>query len=143
MPLPPPAVPVDAGRVEGGRIPAVAGAGSGALCTDLDGCETEPVTSPADDLERNGLESKRCDSPLHPAAATEIPANRARRNQRGERSGSAAQRIGFPTRTQQDEGAVNRARVNKLLSLKDSFNPNGMRRKFGQPTQIRTLAPSP
>ena len=51
---------------------------------------------------------------------------------RSERPGSSTQRIGFPTRTQQDKRRVNSARVNKRLRMKDSFNPNQTPPKFRQ-----------
>src|SRR6188768_879 len=103
MPGEPPAT----GRVPGAEA---VGGGSGWLCTlDERCCWTVPVTScgccaEACGLPPNGLESKRSVSELHPAAAAEIVANKARRNRRSERRGSATQRIGFPTRTQQTSG---------------------------------------
>src|SRR5262245_15029019 len=99
--------------------PAAPGGGSAALCTLAWRCGwlTEPVTSLAELLERKKLLSKRCVSELQLTAATEIVARTARRNQRSERKGSTTRRIGFPTRTQQDEEGVNNAPVNKFLSL--------------------------
>ena len=67
---------------------------------------TEPVTSfdGACGLGRKDLsDSNRWVSELQLTAATEIVARTARRNNRSERPGSSTQRIGFPTRTQQDK----------------------------------------
>src|SRR5688572_12897135 len=103
MPGEPPDEPPATGRVAGAEA---VGGGNGWLCTlDERRCWTVPVTSceccaEACCPEPNGLESKRLMSELHPAAAAETVANKARRNRRSERRGSATQRIGFPTRTQ-------------------------------------------
>src|SRR4051812_37943515 len=121
MPAEPPAVPITTGRVAGA---AAFGGGSGALWMTACFCAvTEPVVSPAGVCERNGL-LKREVSALQLTAATEIVARTARRNTESERPGSTTQRIGFPTRTRQDSGRVNNARVNKRLRMKGSLNPN-------------------
>src|SRR4051812_39948073 len=108
-------------------FPAVGG-GSGALWIVERFGETEPVTSceGCGALALNGLTLNRWVSSLQLTAATAIVAKMARRNRRGERPGSTTQRISFPTRTRQDERAVNATRVNKLLSFQDFFNPNRM-----------------
>src|SRR4051812_37829546 len=103
MPLDPPAVPTTTGRVDGA---AALGGGSGELWID-ERLETEPVTSllfgETWACGRKILsDSKRCVSELQLTAATETVARMATRNKRSERPGSTT-RIGFPTRTQQDE----------------------------------------
>src|SRR6476646_9025384 len=127
-----PAVPTTAGRVCGADT---FGGGSGALWMAACFCGgTEPVTSPDEAWVRepNRLYWNRCVSELQLTAATEIVARTARRNNLSERPGSSTQRIGCPTRTQQDDGRVNRARVNRCLRMKDSFNPNQTTPKFVQ-----------
>src|SRR6185295_7969155 len=105
MPLEPPAVPTTAGRVDGAA--ALGGGGSGELWIDERFCGTEPVTSLFEDTlacgRKNLSDSKRWVSELQLTAATEIDANTARRNNWAARPGSSTQRIGFPTRTQQDK----------------------------------------
>ena len=103
MPWEPPAVPITTGRVCGADA---FGGGSGELWMAECFCwATEPVTSfdGAWVCDRNGLFWNRAVSELQLTAATEIVARTARRNTLSERPGSTTQRIGFPTRTQQDE----------------------------------------
>src|SRR5437870_4356791 len=123
MPGEPPVIPVLAGRVAGAFA---LGGGSGVLCTLLERCETEPVTSREElcALEPNGLASNRWVSELQATAVTESDAIKAKRRAFSQRRGSATQRIGVPTHTQQNEWSVNSPRVNKRLSLKESLNPN-------------------
>jgi len=125
MPGEPPDVALTEGRV-GGAL--AVGGGSGLLCTavvDLRGAAV-PVTSCCGTLlrEENSLSlAKRLESELQLTRLTAVAAVSARRDQDGERTGSATLRMRNPLVSTQDE-RVKHPRVNNFLSLKRTLNPN-------------------
>jgi hypothetical protein len=101
-----------AARVAGALAYGALGGGSGELCTLLERCDAEPVTSceGAGAVELNGSPSNRWMSELHATANTENEAIKAKRSTLSQRQGSATQRIGVPTHTQHTSGQLTACR---------------------------------